>query len=72
MPGKSLNEWNCTLEGDFSLADELPGNKGVMLCKANPERRLEARKKSDQKIITGMSTDKHDDLKSQWDIRRPP
>jgi len=27
MPGKSLNEWNCTLEGDFSLADELTGKQ---------------------------------------------
>ena len=27
MPGKSLNEWNCTQEGDFSLADELTGKQ---------------------------------------------
>jgi len=27
MPGKSLNEWNCTLEGFFSLADELTGKQ---------------------------------------------
>jgi len=27
MLGKSLNEWNCTLEGDFSLADELTGKQ---------------------------------------------
>jgi len=27
MPGKSLNEWNCSLEGDFSLADELTGKQ---------------------------------------------
>jgi len=27
MPGKSLNEWNCTQEGDFSLADELTGTQ---------------------------------------------
>jgi len=27
MPGKSLNEWNCTQEGAFSLADELAGKQ---------------------------------------------
>ena len=27
MPGKSLNEWNWTLDGDFSLADELTGKQ---------------------------------------------
>jgi hypothetical protein len=27
MPGKFLNEWNCTQEGDFSLADELTGRQ---------------------------------------------
>jgi hypothetical protein len=27
MPGKSLNEWNCTQEGDFSLAYELAGKQ---------------------------------------------
>ena len=27
MPGKSLNEWNCTQEGAFSLADELTGKQ---------------------------------------------
>ncbi|MCX6250596.1 MAG: hypothetical protein NTX61_07585 [Bacteroidetes bacterium] len=27
MPGKFLNEWNCTQEGDFSLADELTGKQ---------------------------------------------
>jgi hypothetical protein len=27
MPGKSLNEWYCTQEGDFSLADELTGKQ---------------------------------------------
>jgi len=27
MPGKSLNEWNCTQEGDFSLANELTGKQ---------------------------------------------
>ena len=35
MPGKSLNEWNCTLEGDFSLADELTGKQRREALKTN-------------------------------------
>jgi hypothetical protein len=31
MPGKSLNEWNCTQEGDFSLADELTGKQSRVI-----------------------------------------
>jgi hypothetical protein len=36
MPGKSLNEWNCTQEGDFSLADELTGKQRCESLQTNP------------------------------------
>jgi len=40
MPGKSLNEWNCTQEGDFSLADELTGKQGHEALQKHPEKKV--------------------------------
>jgi len=39
MPGKSLNEWNCTQEGDFSLADELTGEQRRESLQIKSEKR---------------------------------
>jgi hypothetical protein len=41
MPGKSLNEWHCTLKGDFSLADELTGKqRSKALQKKSGKRKM--------------------------------
>ena len=51
MPGKSLNEWNCTQEGDFSLADELTGKqRRESLQNQSGKRKTGRRRKKSRKM----------------------
>jgi len=57
MLGKSLNEWNCTLEGDFSLADELTGKqRREALQNQSRKRKSEGEVRSREIVLVDVKT----------------